>query len=102
MAFTADMLHWGIAAIKDFSSAVLTTQQEADLLVACTDLASDPDICAFIKVGSEDDILRSNSLIKRLCEGVSVSQIIEAIKTSPPSSADLFSSTHIDEARMVS
>ena len=100
MAFTADMLHQGIAAIKDFSSAVLTTQQEADLLVACTELASNPDIRAFIKVGSEDDILRLNSLIKRLREGSSVAQIIDFIKFSPLSSSDLFSSARIDETHM--
>ena len=94
------MLHRGIAAIKDFSSAALTTQQEADLLVACTELASDSDIQAFIKVGSEDDILHSNSLIKRLHEGDSVAQIIDFIKTSPPSSADLFPTARIDETRM--
>ena len=94
------MLHRSIATIKDFSSTVMTTQQEADLLVACTELASDPDIRSFIKVGSEDDIPCSNFLIKRLRDGQTVSQIVDFIKSSPPTSEDLFPSARIDEASM--
>ena len=50
--------------------------------------------------GSEDDIPRSNFLIKHLQDGQTVAQIIDFIKSSPPSSEELFPSARIDEAPM--
>ena len=85
VAFTADLLHQGVAALKDFGDTVITSKVEVKLLVACNDLASDPGVCAFICVGSENDLLHSNSLLKHLHEGDTVAPIIASYSNSASS-----------------
>ena len=77
MAFTADILHRGIAALKDFGD--LDTKAEVQMLIHANELASDAGVRAYIRVGSEDDLSRSNGLLKRLHEGDSVAQIISSL-----------------------
>ena len=76
-AFTADLLHRGIAALKDFGD--LDTKAEVQMLIDANELASDAGVRAYIRVGSEDDLTRSNGLLKRLREGDSVAQIISSL-----------------------
>ena len=49
------------------------------MLIDANELASDAGVRAYIRVGSEDDLTRSNGLLKRLQEGDSVSQIISSL-----------------------
>ena len=95
LAFTADIPHWGINALKNFGH--LTSKEEVDLLVAANELASDSGVHAYIHVGSEDDLLQSNGLIKHLHEGDSVAQIISSL-----SEFASLPTARIDETPMVS
>ena len=78
----------------------MTNQQEADLLVACTDLASDPRVCAYIQVGSDDDLLHSNFIVKCLRNGDTVAQIIESFRISAAPAPPLLPTACIDETPM--
>ena len=49
------------------------------MLLDANDLACDAGVRGFIRVGSEDDLTRSNGLLKRLHEGDSVTQIISSL-----------------------